>query len=98
MRLSADNTWRTLPRLRMAGRDHAAVGVAKGAAMRTAPTRAGKHTVDVWGKPYNIEIRQKSKTVWVAVGTFMGEPIEVKRSSARAAAKAWREAARFRGN
>ena len=40
---------------------------------------------------------QKSQTVWVAVGDYMGERIEVEGSSANVTAK-WVEAARLRDN
>jgi hypothetical protein len=55
-------------------------------------------TVHVWAIPHVITVYQKSKTVWVAVGEYMGERIEVKGSSANVAAKYWVDAARFRGN
>jgi hypothetical protein len=35
-------------------------------------------TVQVWGKPHEISVYQKSKSVWIAVGTYMDEQIEVK--------------------
>jgi hypothetical protein len=37
-------------------------------------------------------------TVWVALGDYMGERMEVKGSSADVAAKHWIEAARLQGN
>jgi hypothetical protein len=46
----------------------------------------------------SITIIHKSKTVWVAVGDYRGERIEVKRASAKNAAKHWVEAARYRGS
>jgi hypothetical protein len=55
-------------------------------------------TVDVWGKPQIISVYQKSKTIWIAVGTYMGRTIETKGSSASAAAKHWQDAARYHGN
>ena len=57
-----------------------------------------ERTVHVWAIPHLITVYQKSKTVWVAVGDYMGERIEVKGSSANVAAKYWVDAARFRGN
>jgi hypothetical protein len=57
-----------------------------------------ERTVNVWGKPYVISIYQRSKAVWVARGDYHGEPIEVKDRSLSAAAKAWAEAARYKGN
>lgn len=52
----------------------------------------------VWGKRHKISVYQKSKTVWIAVGEYMGHHIEVKSSSANAAANLWIDAARYRGN
>jgi hypothetical protein len=57
-----------------------------------------KTIVKVWGKDHEIYVHQKSKTVWIAVGEYMGERIEVKGSSQSSAARAWQEAARYRGN
>jgi hypothetical protein len=55
-------------------------------------------TVQVWGKPQKIVVYKKSKTVWIAVGNYMGELIEAKGSSPTSAAKLWCDAARYRGN
>ncbi len=57
-----------------------------------------ERTVHVWDKPHVITVYQKSKCVWIAVGDYMGERIEVKGSSASSAAKWWADAARFKGN
>jgi hypothetical protein len=57
-----------------------------------------KQAVRVWDVPHEITVYQKSKSVWVAVGDYMGERVEVNGSSASAAAKHWQEAARYRGN
>jgi hypothetical protein len=63
------------------------------------PTRrpAGdmERTVHVWAIPHVITVYQKSGTVWVAVGDYKGERIEIEGSSADVAAK-WVEAARFK--
>jgi hypothetical protein len=56
------------------------------------------HTVMVWGKSYEITVHQKSKSVWEAVGEYMGEPIGTKDSSSLTAIKRWREATQYRGN
>ena len=56
-----------------------------------------ERTVYVVTIPHVITVYQKSKTVWVAVGDYMGERIEVQGSSANVAAN-WVDAARFRGN
>jgi hypothetical protein len=54
--------------------------------------------VRVWDKPCEITVYQKSKTVWIAVGEYMGKTIETEGSSQRAAAMHWKEAARYAGN
>ena len=56
-----------------------------------------KRTVHVWAIPHVISVYQKSKTVWIAIGDYMGERIEVEGSSANVTAK-WADAARVRGN
>jgi hypothetical protein len=71
---------------------------------RMPPT---KHTVTVWGKPYEVIVYQKSKSVWEAVGTYApvsvvpgktSEEIRVTDRSESAALKRWVEAAGYRGN
>ena len=56
-----------------------------------------ERTVHVWAIPHVITVHQKSKAVWVAVGDYMGERIEIEGSSANVTAK-WVEAARCRDN
>ncbi|WP_165900028.1 hypothetical protein [Borborobacter arsenicus] len=53
--------------------------------------------VNVWDRPQTVEVYQKSKTVWIAVGDYMGQRIEVKGSSRTSALAHWREAARYKG-
>jgi hypothetical protein len=55
-------------------------------------------TVTVWDEKLEIRVYQKSKSVWVAVGEYMGRPLEVTGRSANTAAAHWREAARYKGN
>lgn len=55
-------------------------------------------TVLVWGKPVEITVFQKSKSVWIARGDHMGESYEVKSSSPGAAAKLWADTARYHSN
>lgn len=57
-----------------------------------------KLTVEVWGRPYEISVRQKSKSVWVATGDYQGHYVEVKGRTESQAIAGWREAARYRGN
>ncbi len=56
------------------------------------------HRVEVWGKSYTVITHQKSKSVWIAVGDYMGKSIEVKDRSQATVIKRWREAARFKRN
>jgi hypothetical protein len=53
---------------------------------------------NVRDKLYPIEVDQKSKTVWVAVGEYMGKTIRVEARSERTAISHWAEAARYAGN
>jgi hypothetical protein len=57
-----------------------------------------KMIVRVWDRAHEITVYQKSKSAWMAVGEYMGQPIETKGSSASSAAKHWQDAARYRGN
>jgi hypothetical protein len=57
-----------------------------------------KSLVRVWDKPYEITVYHRSKSVWVAVGDYMGRSIETKGSSASSAAKHWQETAHYWGN
>ena len=57
-----------------------------------------KHVVKVWEEPYEITVVQKSKSVWIAVGKYLGKTIEAQGRSESSAAAHWREAARYRGN
>ncbi|SBV53149.1 hypothetical protein XBLMG947_3955 [Xanthomonas bromi] len=56
-----------------------------------------EHTVQVWNQPQQITVYQKSKSVWIAVGTYMGERVDVKGRTESQAIGSWREAARYRG-
>ena len=56
-----------------------------------------EHIVDVWDEPQKVTLYQKSKSVWVAIGQYMGERIVVKGRSETQAIGQWREAARHRG-
>jgi hypothetical protein len=66
-----------------------------------------KHTVDVHGRPYEVSVHQKSKSVWEAVGTYdrvantPGETsceIREKGRTESVALNSWVEAARYAGN
>lgn len=54
--------------------------------------------VTVWGKPHMVTVEQRSKSVWVAVGEYMGESLRSEGRSATSAAAHWAEAARYKGN
>jgi hypothetical protein len=57
-----------------------------------------RHRVSVWGKEQEITVHKKPKSVWEAVGDYMGEMIRTKGSSQGTAAKRWQEAATYKGN
>ena len=56
-----------------------------------------ERTVRVWSEDVEVSVYQKSKSVWVAVGTYMGHHIETKGRSANSALSLWRDAARCKG-
>ena len=56
-----------------------------------------ERTVLLYDAPCTITIFHPSKTVWVAIGDYMGKRIEVKGSSGNVATKYWIDAARSRG-
>jgi hypothetical protein len=57
-----------------------------------------KQTVNMWDNPHEITVYQKSKSVWIAVGEYMGDRLEAKGQTLSQAANHWRETARYRGN
>jgi hypothetical protein len=57
----------------------------------TEPT---KQTVKVWGTSQEIDVRKRSKTVWIAVGDYMGQRIEAKGRTQSQAINKWLAAAR----
>lgn len=57
-----------------------------------------KHIVTVWDEKIEITIVQKSKSVWIAVGQYLGKEVRVQGRSANSAARLWIDAARYRGN
>ena len=56
-----------------------------------------ERTVLLFDTPCTITIFHPSKAVWVAVGDYKGERMEVKGSSANTAAKNWIDEAHIRG-
>jgi hypothetical protein len=57
----------------------------------------GRHIVRVWDEPHTIETHQKSKSVWVASGEYMGETHSTQDRTEGAAVKRWREWAQYKG-
>jgi len=57
-----------------------------------------ERTVRVWNEDVKVNVYQKSKSVWIAVGSYLGHHIEVKSRSANSALALWRDAARYKGN
>jgi hypothetical protein len=54
-----------------------------------------RETVRVWGAEYELTVRQKSKSTWLARGVFEGKALEGKGRSPRGAAQNWLEKARW---
>lgn len=59
--------------------------------------REGRHRVMVWGESVEVSLHQKSKSVWIARGTYLTHSIETKDRSPGSALARWREAATYRG-
>jgi hypothetical protein len=57
-----------------------------------------EHKVTVWSTSHSVTVYQKTKSVWVAIGSYMDVRIETKGSSAGSAIAAWKSAATYRGN
>jgi hypothetical protein len=57
-----------------------------------------KHTVSVLGRSYTVTVDQKSQSIWVAVGGFMGERLEAQGRNEATALERWYEKARHVGN
>lgn len=57
-----------------------------------------ERTVRVWNEDVEVSVYQTSKSVWVAVGTYLGHHIEVTSRSASSVVALWRDAARYKGN
>ncbi len=58
----------------------------------------GNRTVKVWGRDVEISVYQKTKTVWIATGSYLDKHYEVKGRTETQAASAWAEAARYGSN
>jgi hypothetical protein len=59
-----------------------------------------KQSVRVWEgeEPVEITVVKKSKTVWVAVGQYMGKEVRAQGRSANSATALWKDAAHYRSN
>jgi Zn-finger nucleic acid-binding protein len=57
-----------------------------------------KKRVVVWGEQVEVDVYQRSKTVWIARGEYNGKSYEGKASTPGAAAKAWADAAKYHSN
>ncbi len=59
---------------------------------------AYERSVAVWGRLQNTIVYQKSKTVWVTTGKYMGEDHQSRGPTANTAAKRWQQWATYKGN
>jgi len=57
-----------------------------------------KRVVKVLGQAHEINVQRKYKTVWVVVGEYMGERIQVKGKTDTEAMAAWCDAVRHKGS
>jgi hypothetical protein len=59
-----------------------------------------KHEVVVWegDDPVTVSVTQRSKSVYIASGRYLGKSYEVKAPTEGAAVKRWREAAHYATN
>lgn len=46
--------------------------------------------VIVWGKPHQVTVEQRSKSVWIASGDYMGQSHQTTGRSATQAANQWK--------
>jgi hypothetical protein len=53
--------------------------------------------IDVWGKPYAIEVIRESSDFWIAVGKYLGEEIRVTGPSRANVIAVWRGTATTKG-
>ncbi|HEY8275611.1 MAG TPA: hypothetical protein VIG52_01290 [Methyloceanibacter sp.] len=52
-----------------------------------------ERSVNVWGRPCVVQVDQKSQTVWVVTGEYLGKTISVKDRTASSAVRLWVETA-----
>jgi hypothetical protein len=53
--------------------------------------------VKIWGTEVQVNVFQTRKTVWIAVGNYMGVWIRTTGSSGTSARARWRQAAQYQG-
>jgi hypothetical protein len=58
----------------------------------------GQITVKVWGEDCDLSIYQKSKSVWIATGTYNGKSHQYQGRTETQAASAWQDAVRYHNN
>lgn len=56
------------------------------------------HKVQVWDTWFDVDVYQRKKTVWEAVGTYKGLTIRGKGTSLNTAGRSWGNIVRFIGN
>ncbi len=56
-----------------------------------------RHTIKVWGEPFEIDVSQDPKGGWIAIGEYRGERIQVRGDSAGSAISLWRNVAEYQG-
>ncbi|NOJ48430.1 hypothetical protein [Bradyrhizobium archetypum] len=59
---------------------------------------AMKAVVKVWDDMVEINVNQRSTSVWIATGEYKGKYHEVKRQTRGAAVKGWADAAKYHSN
>jgi hypothetical protein len=52
-----------------------------------------ERSVNVWGRPCVVQVDQKSQTVWVVTGEYLGKTTSVKDQTASSAVRLWVETA-----
>lgn len=58
--------------------------------------RMATHTVKAYPETCEVHVYQRSKSVWIASGQFMGEQLEQRGRSESAAVRLWKEIAEWR--
>jgi hypothetical protein len=54
------------------------------------------HTVEAYPETCQVSTYKRGKTVWIATGTFMGEPLQQQGRSEATALRNWKDIAEFR--